>query len=80
MSVVACTENYCLGLADDSYPHESDCAWYYECEGSETTLLKCPDGLLFNLSLRDCVLPDDINIDYRCAQCTAYDPANEWGC
>ena len=33
-------ENYCVGLADDSYAHESDCAWYYECASSATSLLK----------------------------------------
>ena len=38
-------------------PHPTDCSLYYQCIGSNPTLMSCPDGLYFDSSLNVCNWP-----------------------
>lgn len=74
------SDNYCVGLADGGYAYEDDCAWYYECDAGATSFLKCSDGLLYSVNIRDCVLPSSMDGDYLCLRCSEYETDGEWGC
>ena len=73
-------ENFCVGQQDGEYAYSGDCAWYYSCDGSVTSFLQCPDGLLYGVNQRDCILPDSMDLTYRCTYCSEYDSSNSWGC
>jgi len=44
-------------------PHPTDCSLYYQCIGSNPTLMSCPDGLYFDSSLNVCNWPQFVDCD-----------------
>merc|ERR1719322_1233568 len=46
-------------------PHPTDCSLYYQCIGSNPTLMSCPDGLYFDSSLNVCNWPQFVDCQNR---------------
>ncbi|XP_071036222.1 uncharacterized protein [Parasteatoda tepidariorum] len=50
---------------DESYPHEEDCELYTQCKDGVASLMKCPEGTVFDRMVKKCYREDWVDCDSR---------------
>nr|XP_042897440.1 uncharacterized protein LOC107446911 [Parasteatoda tepidariorum] len=50
---------------DESYAHEEDCELYTQCKDGVASLMKCPEGTVFDRMVKKCYREDWVDCDSR---------------